>query len=142
VLDTITADRVVTLIALFAVPPFVASSVASRNQTLIVAIYSIALTVPGGPHRRHLRQLRARAEDGGGRARALAAVRVATVRDRASSAMRSTTGLQPRWRPARRWRTRRRAFSPRSAISWMEGRVGVGGLGEHAACVAVWQAPA
>ena len=48
VLDAATADKVVTLVALLAVPPFVAAVGASRLQTLIVALYSIALTVPAG----------------------------------------------------------------------------------------------
>jgi PAS domain S-box-containing protein len=48
VLDSLTADKVVTLIALFAVPPFIAAVGATRTQTLIVALYSSALTIPSG----------------------------------------------------------------------------------------------
>jgi PAS domain S-box-containing protein len=48
VLDVATSEKVVTLIALFAVPPFVAAVGASRLQTLVVALYSIALTIPSG----------------------------------------------------------------------------------------------
>ncbi len=48
VLDTATSERVVTLIALFAVPPFIAAVGASRTQTLVVALYSSVLTIPSG----------------------------------------------------------------------------------------------
>ena len=83
VLDTATADRVVTLIALLAVPPFVAAVGASRLQTLIVALYSIALTVPAGlidgifGKFEHVLKAVVVA------AVALAAVRIAAVRERA-----------------------------------------------------------
>src|SRR4051794_5608634 len=48
ILDAATAEKVVTLIALFAVPPFLAAVGATRRQTLIVALYSSALTIPSG----------------------------------------------------------------------------------------------
>jgi PAS domain S-box-containing protein len=82
-LDTATSEKVVTLIALFAVPPFVAAVGASRMQTLIVAVYSIALTIPSGlidgifGDFEHVLKVVVVA------VAALAAVRVATVRDRA-----------------------------------------------------------
>ena len=83
VLDALTADRVVTLIALFAVPPFVASVGASRLQTLIVAIYSIALTVPAGLIDNIFGDFEHVLKTNVVALAAMAAVRVATVRDRA-----------------------------------------------------------
>src|ERR1700692_1929117 len=47
-LDAATAERAVTLIALLAVPPFVTAVGGSRGQTLVVALFSIALTIPIG----------------------------------------------------------------------------------------------
>ena len=47
-LDALTADREVALIALLAVPPFISAVGATSRQTLIVAAYSIALTLPAG----------------------------------------------------------------------------------------------
>jgi PAS domain S-box-containing protein len=82
-LDLATSDNQVTLIALFAVPPFVAAVGASRTQTMVVALYSIALTVPTGlidgifGNFEHILKTIAVA------IAALAAVRVAAVRDRA-----------------------------------------------------------
>ena len=47
-LDALTTERVVTLIALLAVPPFISAVGATSRQTLVVAAYSIALTLPAG----------------------------------------------------------------------------------------------
>ena len=83
VLDALTADRTVTLIALLAVPPFISAVGASPRQTLLVAAYSVALTLPAGlidgifGDFEHVLKATVVA------IAALAAVRVATVRDRA-----------------------------------------------------------
>jgi PAS domain S-box-containing protein len=82
-LDVATSEKEVTLIALFAVPPFLAAVGATRMQTLIVALYSIALTIPSGlvdgifGSFEHV--LKTVVVAGA----ALVAVRVASVRDRA-----------------------------------------------------------
>jgi PAS domain S-box-containing protein len=83
VLDVLTSEKEVTLIALFAVPPFIAAVGATRTQTLLVAVYSIALTVPSGlidgifgTFEHVLKTVVVAAS-------ALVAVRVASVRDRA-----------------------------------------------------------
>src|SRR3954471_15873873 len=83
VLDTATAEKVVTLIALFAVPPFIAAVGASRLQTFVVALYSIALTIPSGLIDGIFGDFEHVLKTGVVALAALAAVRVAAVRDHA-----------------------------------------------------------
>jgi PAS domain S-box-containing protein len=82
-LDAATAERVVTLIALFAVPPFVTAVGGSRGQTLAVALLSIALTIPAGLIDGIFGDFEHVLKTGVVAVAALAAVRVAAVRDRA-----------------------------------------------------------
>jgi PAS domain S-box-containing protein len=82
-LDAATSEKVVTLIALFAVPPFVAAVGASRIQTLVVAAYSIALTIPSGLIDDIFADFEHVLETAVVAVAALTAVRVAAVRDRA-----------------------------------------------------------
>src|SRR3954454_18247604 len=83
VLDAATSEKVVTLIALFAVPPFIAAVGAGRIQTLVVALYSIALSVPAGLIDGIFGTFEHVLKTAVVAVAALAAVRVATVRDRA-----------------------------------------------------------
>ena len=83
VLDAATAEKVVTLIALFAVPPFITAVGATRGQTLAVALFSIALTVPAGLIDGIFGDFEHVVKTGVVAVAALAAVRVAAVRDRA-----------------------------------------------------------
>jgi PAS domain S-box-containing protein len=83
VLDAATSEKVVTLIALFAVPPFVAAVGASRLQTLIVALYSILLTIPSGLIDHIFGDFEHVLKTAVVAFAALAAVRVAAVRERA-----------------------------------------------------------
>jgi PAS domain S-box-containing protein len=82
-LDTVTSDKVVTLIALLAVPPFVAAVGASRIQTMVVAVYSIALTIPAGLIDGIFGQFEHVVKTVVVAAVALAAVRIAAIRERA-----------------------------------------------------------
>jgi PAS domain S-box-containing protein len=83
VLDAATAEKVVTLIALFAVPPFIAAVGASRTQTLLVALYSIALTIPAGLIDGIFGDFEHVLKTAVVAGASLAAAQVATVRDRA-----------------------------------------------------------
>lgn len=82
-LDAATSENVVTLIALFAVPPFVAAVGANRWQTLVVALYSIALTIPAGLIDDIFGSFEHVVKTAVVALAALAAVRIAAIRDRA-----------------------------------------------------------
>jgi PAS domain S-box-containing protein len=81
--DAATSEKVVTLIGLFAVPPFIAAVGASRGQTLVVALYSIALSVLAGLIDGIFGTLQHGLKTAVIAGASIAAVYVATVRERA-----------------------------------------------------------
>jgi PAS domain S-box-containing protein len=143
-LDAATSEKVVTLIGLLAVPPFVAAVGASRVQTLLVALFSIALTVPAGLIDGIFGDFEHVVTTAVVAVVALAAVRVATVRDRAELgnaldyAVASALAESPTLSEA----TPRLLEDIGDLLGWQAGalwEIAPGGTTLH--CVATWTAP-
>ncbi len=142
-LDTITADRVVTLIALLAVPPFISAVGASRVQTLIVALYSIALTIPAGLIDGIFGDFEHVLKTAVVALAALAAVRVAATRDHSelgvalehavANALATSSTLKDA--------TPRILDSIGDVLGWQAGAIWEAGGEGTLTCLETWQAP-
>jgi PAS domain S-box-containing protein len=144
VLDTATTEKVVTLIALFAVPPFIAAVGASRTQTLIVALYSSALTIPSGLIDGIFGDFEHILKTGAVVGAALVAVRVAAVREEAElgNALDLAVANALAESPTLSEATPRLLEDIGDLLGWQAGslwEIVPGGTTLH--CVSTWQAP-